>query len=126
MTTARYALLVAAVVVAASVVVPTAGVSSASIERSAVATVVADDAAYLGIERTCRDGSVNVTVRNRLPGTQPLTVHLAVNGSHHTVDGLGAGDSETVTLSTVGPGDSITIEATGAGVAIHVTRPSGC
>jgi hypothetical protein len=128
MTAARYALLVAGVLVVASIIVPTAGISSASLERTATGEVVTDDEAYLGIERNCHNGSVRVTVRNRLPGDQPLTVDLTANGSHHTVDHLGVGDSETVSFSAVGPDDSIVIEATGTNVAIHVTRPPppGC
>ncbi len=125
---ARRLLLVVAVVVAGSLLVPTTGFSSAAADRSVEVAVAPDDSAYLGVQRTCNNGTVRVGVTNRLPTGTGLDVDVAVGGTSKPIDGLAPGESRNRTFDSFDADDRITVDASGSGVSVRLTRPlpAGC
>lgn len=124
----RVVVLVAALLLVGVFIVPTGGFSSVESSRGIGVVVVSDDAAYLGIERDCSNGTLYVVITNRVLSRTSLEIDIAVNGTTKTIDGLAPGQSQTTRFATFNTDGTITIEASGPGVAIHLRRPlpAGC
>jgi hypothetical protein len=116
-------------VTAGALVLSTAGVggfSSVAADRSGSVAVVGDDAAYLGVERSVAtiDGNetLQVTVRNRFPSVDELTVTVDVGDESQTRTVTGSHTFEF-------PADcdaSVHVTADGPGTYVELTRPVPC
>ena len=124
----RYVLITVGVLFIWSFAVPTGGVNSAAMDRSVDGDVVTDGDAYLEVQRACDNSTLHMTVSNQFGVGRVLDVTVTVNGTTKTADGLGAGDSATLTFSAVGPRATVRITASGSGVTAHLNRsvPAGC
>jgi hypothetical protein len=124
----RYTILVVALLIAGSLNVPTAGFSSASVDRKISVATASDDDAYLGIKRECRNNASRVIITNRFSSGTSLDIDIVVNGTARTIDDLSAGSREIENFDTFNTSDTMTIDASGSGIAVHLTRslPRGC
>jgi len=128
MTWNRHVLLIIALLVVGVLIVPTSGFSSSDVDRNADVAVAADDGAYLGIQRECRDNASQVAITNRFSSGTTLDVNVAVNGTTKTIDDLAPGGQETKQFDTSDTDDTVTIDASGSGISVYLTRslPTGC
>jgi hypothetical protein len=127
-TRARYALVAVVLLAVWSLAVPTGAFSAASLDRGVEVRVVPDGAGYVGVAQACDNSTLHLTVSNQFGIGRVLDVTVTVNGTTKTADGLGAGDSATLTFSAVSPRATVRITASGSGVTAHLNRsvPAGC
>ena len=110
------------------------GFSVMSADRGAEITVVDDDRAYLGIDRS-PTGTVNgttnltVTITNRFgDGTvlERVTLAATQDDASERLHSIRAGDSKEATLRGVSCDGSVEIRATGESVEVSLSRAVIC
>jgi hypothetical protein len=127
-TRARVVLAAIGLLVVWSLAVPTGAFSATSLDRGVDVRVAPDGEGYVGVTQACENDTLHVTVSNRFGSGRLLDVNVTVGGTTETADGLGVGDSETLTFGAVGPQTTVTITASGSGVTAHLNRsvPTDC
>jgi hypothetical protein len=120
----------ALLLLAAAAVVSTVGVgglSSAAVDRSVSVAVVEDDSAFLGVSRDVSfdDGrmTLSVTVKNRFPGLEDVSVTVRVNDTTRTAS---VTDQRTFTFEDVDCTASVDVTADGPGTYVELSRPVPC
>jgi len=128
MTWHRYVFVAVALLAVGALIAPTGGFSSSDIDRNVGVAVAADDEAFLGVQRECRDNASQVAITNRFSSGTTLDIDITVNGTTETIDDLAAGDRETKQFDTSDTDDTVTIDASGSGSSVRLTRsvPTGC
>ena len=127
-------LLVVLAVVAILLTNGTSGFTSTTADRAVNVSVVGDERALLGIERTTSgtaNGTTNltVTVTNRFAATRLDTVSISVNGESAdvgTTGPLSPGAMESMTFTGVDCGSTVNVDVNGETIDVTLTRPVPC
>jgi len=114
--------------------VGTGGFEAVTADRGVDVTVVDDDHAYLGVDRSpngTSNGTTNltVTITNRLgSGTtlETVTLTATLDGASKRLYSIQAGESKEAILRGVSCDGYVAIRATGESVAISLSREVTC
>ena len=128
MTRARFVLAAVGLLVVWSLAVPTGAFTAASMDRGVDVRVAPEGEGYVGVMQACDNDTLDVTISNRFGSGRVLDVTVTVDGTTETVDGLGPGDSETLTFQATSQQETVTVTASGSGVTANLNRsvPAGC